>query len=777
MESHLVIVESPAKAKTIKRFLGEGYTVQASMGHVRDLPASKLSVDTDAGFEPTYEVPSDKKAVVKKLKTALKDVQSLWVATDEDREGEAIGWHLLQVLKPKKDQKVHRIVFHEITREAIEEAIKNPRTIDMRLVEAQQARRVLDRLVGYTLSPFLWKKVYRGLSAGRVQSVAVRIIVDREREIQAFHAEEYWSLDAQLRTKGEKEFTAELRAKEGKKFVPGTKEEMDGVLTDLKGASFAVESVEEKEVRKTPPPPFTTSTLQQEAARKLGFSVKQTMVVAQQLYEGIDIGEGQGGVGLITYMRTDSVFLSEKALTDAKQVIEQQFGREYILSTPRRYKTKSKGAQEAHEAIRPTEMARTPLSLKGVLDTQQWKLYALIWNRTIATQMPPAELKRVGADIRAAAYTFRATGQTVTFDGYFHVYTEGRDESDDARRRDESGDGEKHLPPLRQGDALACDGLAPEQHFTKPPPRYTEASLVKKMEEEGIGRPSTYAPTISTIQQRGYIRKDGKQLVPEDIAFKVIDLLKEHFSDIVSLSFTANMEQSLDDIAEGSVESKVFLGKFYGPFKTLVESKTQTLSKGDVLGGRVLGNDPRTGEEIIARSGRFGPYVQRGRPKEDSEEKLQTASLPTGRTTEDITLEEALGLLQFPKHLGEIHGEPVTVLLGRYGPYMKVGDTNVSLPKDKDPSTVVLEDAETYLAEHKENKKRQAEPIKSLGKDPNSGGEMQVKEGRYGPYVTDGKTNVSLPKNVLPEDVDNVLAAQLLDKKRNSPKRKWGKRK
>ncbi|MDP7645634.1 MAG: type I DNA topoisomerase, partial [Candidatus Peribacteraceae bacterium] len=549
---HLVIVESPTKAKTIKRFLGKDYSVHASMGHVRDLPASTLGVDTEDTFEAVYEVPKEKKTVVKKLQEEMKKADDLWIATDEDREGEAIGWHLIQALKINKDQEVKRIVFHEITREAIDEAVKNPREIDEKLVEAQQARRILDRLVGYTLSPFLWSKVYRGLSAGRVQSVAVRIIVDREREVLAFIPVEYWTVTASLETSKEEEFTADLTKKDGKKFVPSNEKEAMQVKEDCTGSDFKVSSVDEKELKKSPPPPFTTSTLQQEAGRKLGFSVKQTMVVAQQLYEGVSTGKGEGSTGLITYMRTDSVNLSEKALDDAKRVIEEQYGREYILSTPRKYKTKSKGAQEAHEAIRPTEMDRTPASLKEVLDHQQLKLYTLIWNRSIATQMAVAQLKRVGADIDVNNYQFRATGQTILFDGYLRVYMEGKDESEESDRKDEDqNSGEKFLPELKEGDELECDEISPVQHFTKPPPRYTEASLVKKLEEEGIGRPSTYAPTISTIQQRGYIKKEGKQLIPEEVAFTVTDLLAEHFADIVNLKFTAKMEQSLDDIADG----------------------------------------------------------------------------------------------------------------------------------------------------------------------------------------------------------------------------------
>lgn len=783
--SQLVIVESPTKAKTIKKFLGKDFNVQASMGHIRDLPSSGLAVDTDADFEPEYEVPDSKKAVVSSLQKALKDSEALWIATDEDREGEAIGWHLVEALKIKKDQPVHRIVFHEITKSAIEEAVASPREINTQLVEAQQARRILDRLVGYTLSPFLWKKVYRGLSAGRVQSVAVRIIVDREREIQAFDAVEYWTIAADLMNTGKDPFTAELKARDGKKFVPGSKEESDKVLSDIDGADWQVAAIEEKELKKNPPPPFTTSTLQQEAGRKLGFSVKQTMVVAQQLYEGISLGKGEGQSGLITYMRTDSVTLSKKALEDAKMTVEKLFGREYVLSEPRTYKTKSKGAQEAHEAIRPTEMSRSPESLKSVLDHQQLKLYTLIWNRTMATQMAAAELKRVGADISAANYTFRATGQTVLFDGYYRVYSEGRDASDDSTRKDdEEGDeksGEKFLPPLSEGEVLTCETVTPEQHFTKPPPRYTEASLVKKLEEEGIGRPSTYAPTISTVQQRGYIRKDGKQLAPEDVAFTVTDLLTEHFTDIVDLKFTANMENKLDDIAEGKEDRPSFLKSFYGPFKELVDSKGKEVKKEDVLKERVLGKDPASGFDVVVLTGRFGPYVQIGTPADVKEgkfkDKPKSASLNEGMTKENITFEQAMALLSFPKEIGKKDDEPVMVNRGRFGPYIKWGKVTVSIPQDTDPLDVDMPTAEKLISEAKERKKKEAEPLKVLGKDPNTKGEVVVKDGRYGPYVTDGKTNASVPKRMLPEDMDLVTACELLEKKRNAPKRKGGYRK
>ncbi len=784
MPTHLVIVESPAKAKTIKRFLGKDYIVEASMGHVRDLPKSGIGIDIEKNFEPTYEVSDGKEAVVKKLKAAMKEADDLWIATDEDREGEAIGWHLTQALKVKDAENVKRIVFHEITETAIKAAIAHPRTLDMKLVDAQGARRILDRLVGYTLSPFLWKKVYSGLSAGRVQSVAVRIIVDREREIKAFNPVEYWSLEAQLETGKKQVFSAFLDKKNGEKFGINNKEESEKVLSDIDGKDFTVANVEEKEVSRNPAPPFTTSTLQQEAARKLGFSVKQTMVVAQQLYEGVSLGKGEGSVGLITYMRTDSVNLSQKALDDAKSTIENQYGREYVLAEPRKFKTKAKGAQEAHEAIRPTEMERTPESLAAVLDHQQLKLYTLIWNRTMATQMPPAEFKRIAADITVAAYSFRATGQSVIFDGFLRAYAAGKDdEPEDKPEGDEEG--EKFLPPLSVGEALTCHDLKPEQHFTKPPARYTEASLVKKLEEEGIGRPSTYAPTISTIQQRGYIRKEGRNLLPEDIAFTVTDLLSEHFPDIVDLKFTAGMEQSLDDIAEGANESTKFLKNFYNPFKALVDSKTKEIKKADVLKERVLGIDPETKLEVIVRTGRFGAYVQLGRldPPEKGKKKVKgegpkTASLPKHISIDDATMDQAMSLLAFPRNLGKHGGQDMFVVLGRFGPYLKCGEVTSALPKDVDPGLVKLTEAVELLTTAAERKKKAAEPLKTLGADPETGSTIHVKDGRFGPYVTDGKTNASLTKKFTVESITLADAAELLQKKRSSPKKAWrGKKK
>ena len=773
MTKHLLVVESPAKAKTIKRFLGKDYAVEASMVHIRDLPGHTLGVDTGDDFRPTYEVPKEKATVVRRLKSALKEAEDLWIATDEDREGEAIGWHIAEVLK-QNPRTVKRIVFHEITASAIREAVDHPRTLSMHLVDAQQARRVLDRLVGYTLSPFLWKKVRQGLSAGRVQSVAVRIIVDREREIRAFASQEYWTIDAHLHTEKDEHVTASLKRKDGKDVNLVQESDAKKVLKELEGVSWSVCAVARKEVQRTPPPPFTTSTLQQEASRKLGFSVKQTMMVAQQLYE----------TGLITYMRTDSVSLSEKALVDAIRVIEEQFGREYVLSSPRRYKTKSKGAQEAHEAIRPTECDRTPQSLNDSLDRQQLKLYTLIWNRTMATQMPPAILERTGVDIEVGAYTFRATGQVVRFDGYFRVYSEGRDETSNEKRATNNEDeNEKMLPPLTEGQGLLLDELLPEQHFTKPPPRYTEASLVKKLEEEGIGRPSTYAPTISTILQRGYIEKEGKQLKPTDIAFLVIDLLAEHFRDIVDLDFTAQMEQSLDNISEGKQEWVKFLREFYEPFSALVEKKTKTITRDDVKKERVLGEDGESGLSVYVRLGRFGPYVQVGEMEKNEKGKKvkwtggrkgKTASVPKHIPMDDVTLDQALSLLAFPRQLGLKDKKEIEVHLGRFGPYIKCGDVTVSIPKEKDPILITKEEAVMFLTEKQEEQKVAKEPLASLGKDSASGKEILVKTGRFGPYVTDGKTNASLGTKLKPEDVTFEKAVELLEKKRKrGPGRRW----
>lgn len=769
MAENLVIVESPAKAKTISRFLGKDYKVLASMGHVRDLPKSKMGIEIEKNFEPTYEVSADKKKVITELKKELKAANTLWIATDEDREGEAIGWHLLSALKVPKKMDTKRIVFHEITKGAILHALEEPRTINQNVVDAQQARRVLDRLVGYELSPLLWKKVKYGLSAGRVQSVAVRLIVEREREIEAFEPEEYWKIIGDFKTK-EGEFSGELNKFKGKKVAFSSEKDTEAVKKALKGASYEVVSVETKDVKRNPAAPFITSTLQQEAARKLGFSVKKTMRVAQQLYEGIDHGAGEAG--MITYMRTDSVNLSNLALDTAKKVIGEDYGKEFALDSPRRYKGR-KGAQEAHEAIRPVDVSLRPVMVKKYLNNDQYRLYELIWKRTVACQMKEAILTKVGADIEASGtgYQFRATGQTVKFPGFMEVYLEGRDEDDER-----ASDGEKFLPPLEEGQEVKEKKINYNQHFTKPPARYTEASLVKKLESEGIGRPSTYAPTISTIISRGYIEKDGRSLFPTDIARLVIDFLKEHFKDIVDYQFTAEMEDKLDEIEHGKRKWVPMIKEFYSPFHKTIESKDKTVKKEDVMKENILGKDPKTGLPVVVRHGRFGPYVQLGSYTAEEvkamEEKPKRTSLPKGLSFESITLEEALTALQLPKELGETEeGEKIVVTVGPYGPYLKVGKKNCALPEGYDPYTVSLKDALVIAKEDAKRRKEMAKPIAELGEDPESGGQILVKNGRFGPYITDGKTNVSVGKKLDPKEVTKEMAVEMLAAKRKAPAR------
>ncbi|MBI4234880.1 type I DNA topoisomerase [Candidatus Peregrinibacteria bacterium] len=787
MAKNLVIVESPAKAKTISRFLGKEYKVLASMGHVMDLPKSEMGVDTAGSFEPIYNVSADKKKVVSQLRDELKNAEKLWIATDEDREGEAIGAHLLTALKVTKKTPVMRIVFHEITKGAIDDAMKSPRSIDEKVVDAQKARRVLDRLVGYELSPLLWKKVQYGLSAGRVQSVAVRLVVEREREIEAFKPEEYWRIIGIFENANGETFEAELMKFQGKKFVAKSGDETEKVLGDLKGADYAITSVEKKQVKRNPAPPFITSTLQQEASRKLNFSVKKTMMVAQQLYEGVNIGEGE--TGLITYMRTDSVNLSNVALQEAKEVITKEFGKEYALDEPRRYKGR-KGAQEAHEAIRPVSLGRKPEFVAKYLNHDQIRLYELIWKRTLACQMAQAILNKTGVDVEARDYTFRATGQTIEFDGFMKVYMEDRDEGEasaDAKNggslaQAAAGDeeasysdnsSERLLPVLAEGEKVKCNNINTSQHFTKPPARYTEASLVKKLESEGIGRPSTYAPTISTIMARGYIEKEGKSLVPTSLAMLITDILVEHFSDIVDYKFTAEMEEKLDDVEEGKVKWVPMIKDFYGPFHRNIELKEKLLIKEDLLKERSLGKDPVSGLEVVVRHGRFGPFVQLGNFSMEEikkmEEKPRRGSLTKGTLFETITLEEALKILSLPRELGEIGGEKVIVTVGPYGPYLKVGKKNVALPKEVDPYVLEFGQVEGIVAADKENRKKMLEPIAILGKDPVSGGEISVKNGRFGPYVTDGTTNISVKKDVNPAELSFEEACEMLERKRKMP--------
>ncbi len=656
---NLIIVESPAKAKTISKFVGKEYVVKASMGHVRDLPKSKTGVDTEHNFEPTYLIPPEKKKVIKELDAQIGEKTTVWIATDEDREGEAIGWHLLQALKLSEDDHVKRIVFHEITKPAILHALETPRKLDHHLVDAQQARRVLDRLVGYELSPLLWKKVRYGLSAGRVQSVAVRLIVEREREIKAFKAEEYWSITAQYKHDN-KEFEAELNKIDGKKAKIDNEAGATKILKELEGAVHKVEELEKKEVKRNPSPPFTTSTLQQEAARKLGFSVKKTMVLAQIMYEGVDVfGET---MGIITYMRTDSVNLAQTALAQAQEVITKEFGKEFGLSEPRYYKSK-KGAQEAHEAVRPVDLSLHPQALKAFLDKDQYRLYELIWMRTIACQMKEAILEQVGADIttskssHALPYVFRATGQTIVFAGFMKAYTEGKDNPEE-----ELEEMEKVLPELKKDETLDAEKITPAQHFTKPPPRYTEASLVKKLESEGIGRPSTYAPTISTIVDRGYIKKEKKQLVPTDTAEVVNDVLVEHFPDVVDYKFTAKMEENLDEIAEGKRAWVPVIKDFYEPFHHTIQVKQDTLKKEDIVNEETSEKCEKCGLPMVIKLGRFGKFLSCSNyPKCKNAKPLHAPE----KTPEDLELEKKLAGKKCEKC-----GKPMVIKTGRFGSFL-----------------------------------------------------------------------------------------------------------
>ena len=618
MPKNLVIVESPTKAKILKKILGKDYVVESSAGHIRDLPEKKdhlseaqkklsyarLGIDVENDFKPLYCSSPVKKKKIKKLKEYIKsDDMTLFLATDEDREGEAIAWHLNEILNPKGKLKVQRVVFHEITKQAIVRAFENPRDLMMNLVDAQQARRILDRLVGYKLSPLLWKKIRFGLSAGRVQSVAVRIIVDREKEIKAFNPEEYWSVVAELEKDGTK-FEANLAKLNGEKFVPKNGDEADAVEKSIQEHGFTVSQINKRVVNRNPSAPFITSSLQQEASRKLGFSVKKTMQLAQKLYEGIDLKDEGGATGLITYMRTDSVHLSDFALDQAKEVLGELYGKEYQLDERRMFKTKSKGAQEAHEAIRPTDISRKPETLKDILDPDMFKLYDLIWKRTLATQAPKAVFDAVSADLTTGDYTFRATGQTLKFPGFIRIYVEGSDNPEEAL---DSKD--KFLPELNETETFKTEQIQKNQHFTKPPARYTEASLVRKMEEEGIGRPSTYAPTISTIIARGYANMENKAIHPTDTADVVNGLLVQHFPDVVDLTFTANMENTLDEIAEGKKQYIPFLHDFYDPFAQLIEEKDKSIKKEDVVNEKTDEVCEECGKPMVIKLGKMGKFM------------------------------------------------------------------------------------------------------------------------------------------------------------------------
>ena len=765
---NLVIVESPAKAKTIEKFLGSDYRVMSSYGHIRDLKKKKFSIDVDNGFAPIYEIPEDKTQLVSELKRAAAGAKTVWLASDEDREGEAIAWHLYEVLGLKPEN-TRRIVFHEITKKAILNAIANPRDIDLARVDAQQARRVLDRIVGFELSPVLWKRLKPALSAGRVQSVAVRLIVEREKEIQAFVSEPYFRVSGLFGVEGSQ---TSVRAELGHRL--GSSDEAEALLRECAGARFSIGAISVRPIKKSPAPPFTTSTLQQEAARKLGFSVSQTMMVAQHLYEN----------GHITYMRTDSLNLSDEAVAAISSQIESTHGREYLHV--RKYHTNSKGAQEAHEAIRPTYVDVTELP---DATAQEQKLYALIRRRAIASQMADAEIKKTTAEIVSPSvpYPFAATGEVVEFDGFLKVYAEGHDEESL-----EDGDAPV-LPKLTSGDAVTLESAEATERFTQHPPRYTEASLVKKMEELGIGRPSTYAPTISTIQQRGHVERgehegvqreydvitlgsDGKiskeirsqnsgsdkgKLVPTDIGRIVNDFLSEYFPSILDYNFTAKVEERFDEIAHGTLPWNEEIGDFYRDFHPAID-QALTISQGPKFGERVLGADPATGETVSVKIGRFGPVVQIG--DADAEVKPRFASLLKDQSMATITLEEALKLFEFPRQLGDFEGKAVSVGVGRFGPYVRHEGKYVSIPKDMQAAEVTLEQAIELI-----EAKRVSDAQKTLHvytENP----DMQILNGRFGPYIAYKKKNYKLPRGLEhPETLPYEEALKIVESADTAP--------
>ncbi|KGE12785.1 type I DNA topoisomerase [Sphingobacterium deserti] len=758
MAKNLLIVESPAKAKTIEGYLGKDFLVKSSYGHIRDLVKTDDAIDTENNFEQKYEVPSDKKSVVSELKKLAKDAEMVWLASDEDREGEAISWHLYETLA-LNDSKTKRIVFHEITKPAILKAIDQPRKIDFNLVNAQQARRVLDRLVGFELSPVLWKKVKPSLSAGRVQSVAVRLIVERERDINRFQAEASFKIVAQFTTgKGKEQFKAELPHRFEKK------EDAMQFLQDCLKASFDISSLEKKPAKRSPSAPFTTSTLQQEASRKLGFSVARTMQVAQRLYEA----------GRITYMRTDSVNLSDTAIAAAEEEIVKAYGDRYHKL--RRYKTKSAGAQEAHEAIRPTYFSQH--SVEG--DNAERRLYELIWKRAIASQMSEAEFEKTTAKINISTRTENlvATGEIMKFDGFLKVYMESSDEDSDVGQ-DQEGDNAL-LPPLEKGQELNLKDMNATERFSRPPARYTEASLVKKLEELGIGRPSTYAPTISTIQNRGYVVKedrDGRErqytvlamdagqvieqlktettgaerskMFPTDIGVLVNDFLVEHFNDIIDYHFTAKVEKEFDEIAQGDKEWTEMLKAFYGPFHDGIQDTLENADRASHE--RELGVDPASGKPVTVRVGRFGPLVQIG--SADDEEKPRFASLRKGQMIETITFEEAMDLFKLPKKVGEFEEKEMTVAIGRFGPYIRHASAFYSLPKGMDPMDVSEEEAVQII---KEKRQKDIEKVIRVFEE---NAEAQIENGRWGPFIRLGKQNVKIPKGT---DIEKITYEDVL---------------
>lgn len=747
MSKHLVIVESPAKAKTIKKYLGKDYEVLASYGHVRDLVPKDGAVDTARGFEMKYQLIERNEKHVRAIAAELKHSDDLILATDPDREGEAIAWHLSEYLKEKgllKDKPVQRVVFYEITPREVAQAIANPREVSLDLVNAQQARRALDYLVGFNLSPLLWRKVAPGLSAGRVQSPALRLICEREAEIRAFLPQEYWTLEARSE-KDQQVFTARLLEYNGAKVEQftlgdqGAASAAHAAIEKAANGELLVAKVEKKQRKRSPGPPFTTSTLQQDANRKLGFTASRTMRTAQQLYEGVEI-EGQA-VGLITYMRTDSVSLAQDALTEIREVIKSRYGAKSLPEEARQFKTKSKNAQEAHEAVRPTAAARAPEQVGRYLTPDQAKLYDLIWKRTVACQMNPAVFDTVTAELRAGKeHAFRANGQVLVEPGFLAAYGIAVDDESEAHEDDE-----KRLPPLVEGETVKLLELLPEQHFTQPPPRYTEASLVKTLEEFDIGRPSTYASIISTLLAREYVLLEGKAFIPTDVGMIVNRFLTEHFTRYVDYEFTAKLEDELDAISRGEAEWVPLLARFWSDFKPTVDSKME-LSRSEVSEARQIGTDPTSGKPVSARLGRYGPFVQIG-TKEDVD-KPRFASLRANQRIDTITLEQALELFKLPRKLGPLPngGVEVDVNIGRFGPYARYGDQFVSLKKDDDPFTIEMPRVIELI-----EAKQAALEAATIKLFDNTG--IRIVKGRFGPYITDGKRKARIPKTRDPESL------------------------
>ncbi len=770
MAKNLLIVESPAKAKTINKYLGKDFTVLASYGHVRDLVPKEGAVDPEHGFAMRYDLIEKNERHVEAIAKAARGAEALYLATDPDREGEAISWHIAEILRERgllEDKPLHRVVFTEITPRAIREAMEHPRAIAGDLVDAQQARRALDYLVGFNLSPVLWRKVQRGLSAGRVQSPALRMIVEREEEIEAFKAREYWTIEAECAHPSQP-FTAKLAKLDGKKVEQFTVTDGESAesarerIAKAAGGALHVTDVASKERKRRPSPPFTTSTLQQEASRKLGFTTKRTMQVAQKLYEGVAIGD-EGTVGLISYMRTDSVHLSAEALSEIRDVIARDFGTASLPDKPNFYTTKSKNAQEAHEAVRPTSALRTPAQVARYLTDDERRLYELVWKRAVASQMIPATLNTVSVDLAAGSeHSFRASGTTVVVSGFLAVYEEGKD----TKGKEDEDEGRK-LPAMKPGDRVPLDRIHADQHFTQPPPRFTEAALVKALEEYGIGRPSTYASIIQTLLFRKYVEMESRSFRPTDVGRAVSKFLSAHFTRYVDYDFTAKLEDELDAVSRGEEEWVPLMEKFWGPFKELVVDKTESVDRSEATGARELGTDPKTGKPVSVRLGRYGPYAQIGTA--DDEDKPTFASLRPGQSMHTIGLDDALELFRLPRKLGESGGEEVSVGIGRFGPFAKRGSVYASLKKEDDPYTIDLARA-VFLVEEKEEIARNR-IIKEF-----PGSDIQVLNGRYGPYISDGKLNGRIPKDREPASLTLEEVTQLMEETGKPMRGRFGRK-